>query len=360
MTPAGGADVVAFGEKVLSLLDEARYSTTYKHALLLGTIDTLRAQVDARGMPPTSVPVRDIAQRVLQTYWHQAFPFDARDGGHVLRQSRAKEARIIRAITGFRNEHGLGDRAPLGQAVACSGFDRLVDDVEWTLANMPLPRLQRPYEPFIYDIPWDEHTSRRAYARTSRMVGFRPGAAEHLVVLAGLVRPAVERHWAGLVAAMNADVVDEARLDHFLFHPSRRPPRRLVQGLRDIQGPRCFYCDGTLGTAHVDHFLPWSQTGDDGIDNLVLACARCNGDKSALLAGPEFVLRWAPRFSQGSLRDALDDLAAGSAWPRRADHTRGWARSLYLAGPPERPTWLGLGERGAVVDAMASARSALA
>ncbi len=346
---------------MLSLLDEARYSTTYKHALLLGIIDSLRSRVDGEGRPPAHLHVREVAERVLETYWHQSFPFDASEGGLVLlRQSRAKEARIIGAITNFRDAHGLGDRPHFGVARQAPGFERLVDDVEWTLANMPLPRLQRPYDPFIYDIPWDESTSRRVYAQTSRRIVFRPAAAGHLVVLGGLIRPAVEARWSGLVAAMNPGVVDEARLDRFLFNPARQPPRKLVGGLRDIQDGRCFYCSSGLGTAHVDHFLPWSQTGDDGLDNLVLACAPCNGDKRALLAGAAFVTKWARRFSAPSLDSTLDELASATAWPRRTTHTRGWARSLYLAGPSERPTWLGIGMRGSVADAVPEARRALA
>ena len=31
---------------------------------------------------------------------------------------------------------------------------RLLRDVERSLAEMPIPRLQRPFEPFLYDFDW--------------------------------------------------------------------------------------------------------------------------------------------------------------------------------------------------------------
>jgi hypothetical protein len=34
----------------------------------------------------------------------------------------------------------------------------------------------------------------------------------------------------------------------------------------------------------VDHFIPWSRHADDGLDNLVAADARCNGQKRDFLA----------------------------------------------------------------------------
>ena len=48
-------------------------------------------------------------------------------------------------------------------------------------------------------------------------------------------------------------------------------------------GNRCWYCgDGLLGKErHVDHILAKSRGGEDSIDNLALACKRCNMAKYA-------------------------------------------------------------------------------
>jgi 5-methylcytosine-specific restriction endonuclease McrA len=47
-----------------------------------------------------------------------------------------------------------------------------------------------------------------------------------------------------------------------------------------LQDDHCFHCAAPLTAgAEVDHFLPWSRFADDGIDNLVAAHPRCNGNK---------------------------------------------------------------------------------
>src|SRR5215208_3276889 len=53
---------------------------------------------------------------------------------------------------------------------------------------------------------------------------------------------------------------------------------------KDAFGPHCFYCRTHLPANNpIDHVLPWSLVGIDGLSNMVLACARCNGDKSGAL-----------------------------------------------------------------------------
>lgn len=345
------AGLIAFGERVLSLLDEARYSTTYKHALLLSLIDNLRVQADSTGAPPRALAVSALAETITEMYWHQTFPFAGPDGPVHLRQSRTGDARVISLIVDYRTREGLGPRDSFHAALNGPRAAELIDEVEWTVAAMPLPRLQRPYGDFMYSLDWDQDVTRRSYRESSREVRFRHGAEHHLTALAGLIRPVVERRWALLVAAMNRHVVDDARLDSFLFAPARRPPRRLIADLADLQGGTCFYCASVPSAVHVDHFLPWSQTGDDSLDNLVIACAACNGDKAALLAAGDHVEAWAARSAPGSRSaDDLDLIASDRQWPRRTTHTWGWARSLYLAAPSDRPTWPGFGKRATVGD----------
>jgi hypothetical protein len=47
-------DAFAFGEKLLTLLDEAAVSTTYKYALLLAIIDLCMERTGASGDAPRS------------------------------------------------------------------------------------------------------------------------------------------------------------------------------------------------------------------------------------------------------------------------------------------------------------------
>jgi hypothetical protein len=60
-----------------------------------------------------------------------------------------------------------------------------------------------------------------------------------------------------------------------------------------LQGGICFYCQTRLTTkSHIDHFIPWSKYPNDAIENLVLACERCNSSKTDYLATPDLVGRW--------------------------------------------------------------------
>ena len=59
----------------------------------------------------------------------------------------------------------------------------------------------------------------------------------------------------------------------------------------------CRYCGVTAEDAalHVDHVIPVSAGGSSHIDNLVTACADCNGGKLDMLLHHELVDAVAPR-----------------------------------------------------------------
>ena len=89
---------------------------------------------------------------------------------------------------------------------------------------------------------------------------------------------------------------------------------------KEAFGPHCFYFAAHLPANNpVDHVLPWSLVGIDGLANLVLACARCNGDKSGALPAVTIVDRVLARpdtvtlVAQLSRRFAPPALAC---WPR--------------------------------------------
>ena len=118
-----------------------------------------------------------------------------------------------------------------------------------------------------------------------------PGAGDELVRLAPLIRPLVELHWTRMAARLNGVATVEEDLRHHLFgSPRIVPPKMLRDGLRQIQDNRCFYCDRPLLTlTEVDHFIPRVRSANDSVESLVLTDRDCNGDKSDLLAAPEFV-----------------------------------------------------------------------
>jgi hypothetical protein len=204
-------------------------------------------------------------------------------------------------------------------------------------------------DPFIYDIHWDVRVRRRDVEQASsgratfdNRVLLKPHVGEYLLQLNGLLRPLIQRRWAAMVAQLNH--LDDARLETFLFGADRVQTARVRAGLWELQGRRCFYCDGRLADpdrGHVDHFVPWSRYPDDGLDNLVVADTACNGFKSNSLAAAEHVIRWGRRFKPGAPeRVQLDHLAEHTRWLRKPHRTASVARGIYLRLPRDARLWL--------------------
>jgi hypothetical protein len=330
--------MIGFGTKVLSLLDEASYSTTYKFALLLALIDRTRQGVSSAGVAPTRLSTTSVAERILELYWPQSAPFPGTKAVGVLKQSGRGQAAIVSRLAKFRAHHGLSASSPARGLSVLTGYERLLRDVEWSVAEMPLPRLQRPFEPFIYEIHWDESVSRSNFFATPRFIELIGDAGEHLVRLEPLIRPVVERRWALMVGGLNRDMTDEALLQKFLFEPQRHPPKKLLRDLTDLQANSCFYCRQSLRGPHIDHFIPWAHSLDDGLDNLVLACQPCNSSKSAHRAAAAHVGEWSSRFAAGQQED-LRSIASAHGWEKDSSRTLGLARSTYFSLPEGTKLW---------------------
>ena len=157
---------IAFAEKVLELLDEGRYTATYKYAVLLALIDVCLESTKASGAPPEVLTTRQIAEKIVEMYWPHTVPFAGPAEPRVLRQNAGGQAEIVSAIVRFRSSHAPDPSAPRWQSqlAAPAAYGRLVNTVEWKLIEMPLPRLQmmgQALDSFIYDIHWDSRIQRR-------------------------------------------------------------------------------------------------------------------------------------------------------------------------------------------------------
>jgi hypothetical protein len=169
------------------------------------------------------------------------------------------------------------------------------------------------------------------------------GVADNLVRLSGLLRPLIQRAWAGMVAGMNRDATDEARLQEFLFGAQRISLEPVRQDLRDLQNNRCFYCERRIdGQVEVDHFIPWARHPDNGIENLVVADQRCNGNKRDFLAASEHVDGWTQRFAApgSSTREQLAEIARRAGFDRHPERTLNVARTIYSRLPNDVRLWL--------------------
>jgi hypothetical protein len=293
---------------------------------------------------PLEVPIPDLAHRVLQLYWRQVRPFD----GRQLRQSTQLQARIPRAALDLRAAARVGS-AGTSLAVAAgraqTAYREAIDEIALCLAQQPLLRLQRlpgatDSDCFLFDDSFlHDHVSRRALRDRGNAIVLMPGVAAGLARLAGLLKPALEMMWVEDVRRMNPlldeDVPDVAG---HLFGRERVALAAVRGPLKGAFGARCFYCNAALERDNpIDHVLPWSLLGIEGLASLVQACRRCNGDKLHSLPAPSIIDR-----VLGRDRDVLEDIATTLEWPTQYDRTIAAARGIHLRQPEGSPTWAGV------------------
>jgi 5-methylcytosine-specific restriction endonuclease McrA len=346
---------IGFAEKVLELLDEGRYTATYKYAVLLALIDVCIERTQGSGAPPDHATTRQLADKTVELYWPHTVPFARGASAAVLRQNTVGQAEIVSAIIHFRARYAADPSVPrvMARLAARRAYERLVRRVEWKLIEMPLPRLQvmgQAERPFIYELGWEQPVDQREVSNYQNgkastfdnRVMLRPGVGEYLLQLSGLLRPLIQRRWAAMVAQLNR--LEESQLEAFLFGAHRIVTTKIRAGIWEIQNRRCFYCDQSVREpiqGEVDHFVPWARYPDDSLDNLVVADKRCNGFKSSSLPAAEHVTRWARRFDEHSTEHTqLGGLAEHASWDRHAMRSRSVARAIYLRLPEDARLWL--------------------
>jgi len=351
--------LVGLAEKILALLDEGRFTATYKYAVLLAILDLALEKTSRTGAAPEMLVTREVAEKVLEIYWPHTIPYSLDGEGQVLLQNAGRagaQARIITEISTFRATCGRPSSQLIHARVSAPDlYERLVRDVEWTLIEMPFPRLQQfghGYERFLYAIDWDRGVRQgavRAYQRGEpsdfdNRIHLLPGVGEHLVLLNGLLRPLIHREWARAVAQLNG--LEESRLEQFLFGTPRIALEAVRPGLVEIQAVRCFYCEegighGRRGDPVVDHFIPWARYPNNALENLVVAHDRCNSQKRDFLAAADHVQKWRRRISLDSdIASDLSTLAAELRWDSAPGRSLGVARGIYLNLPEDVPLWL--------------------
>ena len=338
-------DPLALGQRIVAILETGARTATYKLATLTALIDHCVEHLPAGLDAPLRVPLPDLAHRVMEVYWRQVLPFE----GNELRQSTQPVALILRAVKDLRRTAGFGaggGSLDLAMIRVPAAYAAAVAEVGTTLVRQPLHRLQKlpgqgPGRSFLYDDSWmHDGVSRRLIEQHGDAVVLYPGVAAGLARLSGLLKPTLEILWVDDVRRMNrfldSDVPDVAG---HLFGRERISLAAAREGLKGAFGPRCFYCAARLPADNpVDHVLPWSRVGLDGLANLVLACAGCNGSKLHALPALELVDAALSR-----PRTTLEGVAGAIGWPTQFDRVASAARGLYRAQPADSPLWAGRG-----------------
>lgn len=347
---SGEGAALTLAEKVLAILELGSFSATYKYALFTAILDLCLERTSATGDPPSVLTTAELARKVVEIYWPHATPYD---GKAVLRQGGVREgtqAEIVRTIERFRSRHAgeASDLLNRARGSHSEAWRRLEQEVEWKLIEMPIPRLQVSgggEDRFLYEYGWTQAIRRSvvtAYQRgeaprfDNRLL-LRPGVAEGLLLLNGILRPILRREWASMVAAMNG--IPESRLEDFLFGSSRIPLGEVRGPLTELQGGRCFYCkDAFRGAPDVDHFIPWVRYPDNGLDNLVATHARCNNRKRDFLAAAGHVERWAIRNVERT--EEIAHAAKQLTWERDPVRSRAVAVATYSRLDDGAKVWL--------------------
>lgn len=346
-----GDDVLAFAERILSLIETTHYTTTYKLATLLAILDLLAEHTDPVAGVPDTLSGIEVGRRVVELYWPQSAPY-ATDGSTSAVLAQSAQNDIPAKLAAWRAEHGVDGRATVDdvRSLIPGEWGAMEERLAATVVRMPLPKLQRFGEGsgavedrFLYDFSWRDEVAIGQVLGGSfdDQIRFRPGVPERLVRLSPLLRPVLQARWSGLVAAKNPTVVDAHQLDEFLFGASRISLDRVRAPLVDAQAGRCFYCRQSIrGDAAVDHFIPWSRHPDNTLDNLVAAHGSCNESKSSSLAALDHLERWMNRFDPGSAGDlVVASVSEDVGWPRRSDRTLAAARASYLWLPSQARLW---------------------
>lgn len=343
----GVIDPLLLGQRVVAILETGLRTATYKLSTLMALIDHCIENLPTQDGDELEVLIPDLARRVLEIYWRQVLPFD----GHELRQSTQPRARILRAANDLRHVAAVGTRTvPLDIAAsrAPTDYQNAIDEVTLCLAQQPLHRLQRvpgasSSDCFLYDDSFlHDHVSRSTLRAHGDAILLRPGVAHGLARLAGMLKPALEIMWVDDVRRMNKFLLDDRFPDvtGHLFGRHRVALSVVRDPLKDAFGPHCFYCSTHLPPNNpIDHVLPWSLVGIDGLANLVLSCARCNGDKSGSLPAVTIVDRVLQRDAA-----VLEEIASTIQWPTQRQRVVAAARGIYRGQPEGVPTWSGFRE----------------
>ena len=336
------SDALALGQRIVAVLETGRRTATYKLATLMALVDHC---VEHRPEDPRDrldIPIRALADRVIDLYWRQVLPLH---GFGELRQSSNQQARIPAAVLSLRAAARKQTVSfELARERAPAAYERAVGAVALTLVQQPLHRLQRlPGEQgrraFLYDDSWmHDHVSASEMARQGATITLFPFVAADLARLAGLLKPTLEILWVQDVMRMNASLrEDSVDLTAHLFGRGRVPLGRVRTAYFEEFGAHCFYCNRGLSSWDpVDHLLPWSRVGIDGLANLVTACRGCNASKSGSLPAVGLVTLALARPVA-----VLDRLGREIEWPVQRERTGLAARGLFLSSPAGTPLWQG-------------------
>jgi 5-methylcytosine-specific restriction endonuclease McrA len=262
---------LAFLTKIQRLFAEGEFTATYKFALLLSIAD-YAVQYGLDNNEELKIPTRSIGAKFIELYWQQSAPY--KDG--VLVQNLGAQAAVVAKVAAFRDT---------GQSLKQALQSRqLVTAITATVVAQPIKYMQNlggSFDEFLY-------------AKENSFISLLPGVAFCLRRFQPLIQQLSRTHWIDHIKSNkqnNRLVGQDSDLESFLFETSRQSLAIVQAGLRKISN-RCFYCNGPVYEADVDHFIPHSLYPRDLAHNFVLTHPKCNRSKSDTLAAKQHLIKW--------------------------------------------------------------------
>lgn len=279
---------IEFLSNIQRLLSEGSFVSTYKYALLLALAD-LCVELGGDDDAPLEVSTVQLGEKFTEYYWRQCAPYQPIDGENIalLRQNTGEMPRILRLL---RDQHERHQGSLVSLRRDQPAWNRTLAQITTQVVRMPLWKLQTIGSQtfaFLYD---NEGVSDHIILKPGVAFSFR----RHYSLIVDLVKGA----WARFVRRYNADrLAERVDLHEFLFGSERADLSGVRPILHQFQQGSCFYCEGTIQAqfGEVDHFVPWSRYPVDLGHNFVLACSRCNGQKSDRLPAVRHLQAWTRR-----------------------------------------------------------------
>lgn len=321
-----------FLSKLQRVFAEGDFTATYKFALLISLAD-LAVEFGADDGNQLILTTRQIGERFISLYWKHALPYGTGRAGceaGILVQNCGTQAAVLSAIRSFQ----MQTRVATAQAARFHpDYKVLLSTVTTTVSAQPLTYLQN------FGGGTDEFIYERAGAGKIRL---KPGIAYCLRRFYPLVQQLSRSHWIGHIKGnrRNVGILGHADdLEEFLFASSRQSLEVMANGLRKLDGAKCFYCGHSLTAADVDHYVPFSLYPRDLAHNFVLAHPSCNRSKSDTLGGLPHLEKWLARIVRNA--DSLAEIGAEAGFVTDLQVTRqvgSWAYSNAVASGSQ--AWL--------------------
>ena len=327
-SPPSADEQLAFLAKLQRVFAEGDFTSTYKFALLMALAD-LSVEHGQDDGSDLRLSIRQVAEQFIALYWHHSAPYGSGGDGTnsgVLIQNNGAQAAVLSALEDICDRTGT---STLTQALKNPQYNELVGKIATTVSAKPLKYMQN----------FGGTTQEFLYKRDGRgFICLKPGIPYCLRRFHPLVQQLSRTHWIDHIKSnkYNRSILGEGNnLEDFHFGTPRRSLVEIAQGLKKVDGNRCFYCQKTMNDkdVDVDHYIPFSLYGTDFTHNFVLTHASCNRSKSNTLAARPHLERWIERLTRHGDNLIEIGFTAGISTDIEAYfHVMHWAYGNAVAG----------------------------